>query len=386
VTQPNTGARGARVLIAFSDTGGGHRAAATALQRALGRVSSTVSVSVVDPYAMSGRWPFNRLRGAYPRVVGHASWLWHLGFRITNTRWCTALAQTAAWPLLRATFRTLRREYQPDVVVSTHPLLSAPLRRVFSDVPLAVVVTDLVSGHVSWYHRDARLVVTATDAARTHAIAHGVAAPRTAVLGLPIEPPDETDVSSRRARAAALGWRSDRPTILLIGGGDGVGPLEALATAIDAARLPCDLAIVAGRNAALAQRLQQRAWQGIVHCYGFVTNLSAMMHAAEAVLTKAGPGTICEAFAAGCPLVLFAAIPGQETGNVDVVRTSGAGVWAPSTAEVLAALSTWFVGADAAQRRAKAARAASASARPHASADIAARILALAERARSEWS
>jgi hypothetical protein len=48
-----------RVLIAFSDTGGGHRAAANNLRDALQRRSEHIAVRLVDPYAMSGRWPFD---------------------------------------------------------------------------------------------------------------------------------------------------------------------------------------------------------------------------------------------------------------------------------------------------------------------------------------
>ncbi|MBY0490762.1 MAG: hypothetical protein K2R93_13045 [Gemmatimonadaceae bacterium] len=370
-----------RILIAFSDTGGGHRAAARHLQAAFERIGTPVSIELVDPYAMSGRWPFNRLQAAYPKVVGGAAWLWRTGFRLTNSRLVTATAQLMAWPVLRRTFRGLREDRSPDVIVSTHPLLTSPLRRAFRETPIAVVVTDLVSGHVSWYHRLADLIVTPTRAASAQAMAGGVPRERVRELGLPVDPSFAARPHDRPILSAPLGWSTERPTVLLIGGGDGVGPIEQLAEAIDRAGLPCDLAVVTGRNAALADRLRVRAWRGTVHVYGFVHELGAMMRAAHTVVTKAGPGTICEAFAAGCPVVLFGAIPGQETGNVDFVVNAGAGVWAPRVDQVVQTLTHWMIGEDGRGAWARASAAALAAARPQAADAIAAEVLSLATAA-----
>jgi 1,2-diacylglycerol 3-beta-galactosyltransferase len=368
-----------RVLLTFCDTGGGHRAAATALRDALHGLAPDAEVALADPYAASARWPFARLGAAYPEVVDHAAWLWHAGFRLTDSRAVTVLCQRLAWPVLAATFRALAQPPAPDVIVTTHPLLTWPLRRVFPDRPIVVVVTDLVTGHASWYEPSATLTVVPTAAARERALACGVPASRVVVHGLPVAPSFAADAAAAREVADSLGWSASRPTVLLVGGGDGVGPLEAIAVAIDDRALPCDLAVVAGRNDALASRLRERSWRGRVHVYGFVQTLPAMMAASACVITKAGPGTISEACAAGVPLILSGAIPGQETGNVHWVVEAGAGVWAPSPAAVASAVQEWTVGPAAAALRARAADAARVLGRPDAAREIALRVLALAD-------
>jgi 1,2-diacylglycerol 3-beta-galactosyltransferase len=374
----------ANILLAFSDTGGGHRAAANALAGALRDLAPEVQLTLADPYAASGRWPFNRLSAAYPRVVNHAPWLWHGGFRLTNTPRVTDALQALAWPALRSTFQSLEASERPDVVVSTHPLLTSPLRRVFPTVPLIVVVTDLVSGHRAWYDRRATVVVVPTEQAQAQALASGVTASRLERYGVPVAREFAAQAGERATLAAQLGWSVERPTVLLMGGGDGVGPLELLAERLDAAQLPCDLAIVAGRNAVLESRLRARAWRGTVHVYGFVQGLGRMFRAASAIVTKAGPGTISEACAAGCPLVLSGAIPGQESGNVEYVVVSGAGVWAPSAVRVVEAVRGWCSGEAALANRAQAAAAALAIGRPDAACNIARRVLALAEAKRRD--
>lgn len=69
-----------RVLILISDTGGGHRASAQALEAAMAQVSpGKVDVSIVDVWTQYGAWPFNtmvegyRLAAKYPQLLWCAS-------------------------------------------------------------------------------------------------------------------------------------------------------------------------------------------------------------------------------------------------------------------------------------------------------------------------
>ena len=62
------------------------------------------------------------------------------------------------------------------------------------------------------------------------------------------------------------------------------------------------------------------------------------MRAADVLITKAGLGTISEAFIAGLPMILYSYMPGQEDGNIDYVVKEEAGVWAPRPDLVVAAL------------------------------------------------
>lgn len=371
----------ARILLAYSDTGGGHRSAARAIADAIAAQRAGTVIDGCDVLAEYAPWPFRRMPAWYPRAIDRGAPLWGAGFALTDTARRAAALQRLAWPVVRAGFARLARERRPDVVVSTHPLLASPLRRALPDVPIVTVVTDLVSGHAWWYDACADLVVVPTTAARARAIDCGVPMDRLAVCGLPVDEGAIAVAGEKPALQRALGWATDRPTVLLVGGAEGMGPLEALATAIDGAALDCDLAIVAGRNTALLEALRARAWKGRVHAYGYVSHFTQLLRAAATIVTKAGPGTIAESCAAGCPMVLFGAIPGQETGNVEHVTQAGAGVWAPSPEAVVTALAAWLDRRDGPAALRRASRAALRLARPHAARDIAGLVLAMASRA-----
>jgi 1,2-diacylglycerol 3-beta-galactosyltransferase len=85
--------------------------------------------------------------------------------------------------------------------------------------------------------------------------------------------------------------------------------------------------VVCGRNTRLQERLRARP-QGPGHVrllvLGFVDNMHELMGACDAIITKAGPGTIAEALISGLPILLNGNVPCQ-------VRSRTAGLTASRT-------------------------------------------------------
>jgi 1,2-diacylglycerol 3-beta-galactosyltransferase len=141
---------------------------------------------------------------------------------------------------------------------------------------------------------------------------------------------------------AKLGWPQDKFIALLVGGGDGMGPLGQTAYAIAQAELDVAVVVVTGRNAKLREQLDAQYWPIPAFIYGFTRDLPDFMRAADVIVTKAGPGTIAEALNAGLPIILYSKLPGQEDGNVDYVVDTETGVWAPKAHQVVATLREWI--------------------------------------------
>ena len=156
--------------------------------------------------------------------------------------------------------------------------------------------------------------------------------------------------------------------ILLVGGGEGMGPLEKIAHAINDSGLQASMAIVCGRNAKLKTTLETYQWNIPTHIYGFTRDMPNFMAAADILVTKAGPGTISEALIAGLPIIIYSRLPGQEDGNVFYVVNHKAGVWAPHPERVVAAIQEWILDPP---KRQKAVEACLAIAKPDAAVKIA---------------
>lgn len=331
------------VLFLFSDTGGGHRSAAEAIIEALHlEFGDTISTEMVDIFKECAPMPFDRFPELYPVMV-RVPQLWGLGYRLSNGSRRVNLLERSTWPYVRRSFRSLVQQHPSDLIVSVHPLANAPMLRALGKAhpPYITVVTDLVTTHAFWYHRQADLCIVPTEAARLRAINMGLEPKRVRVIGLPVAERFCQPAGDRTALRRELNWPEKRFTVLLVGGGEGMGPLEEIATAIAEARLPLSLAVVCGRNERLRERLAVRSWPIPTFVYGFVHEMPTFMRAADVLITKAGPGTISEALNAALPMILYNRLPGQEDGNVPYVTENGAGIWAPHVAQIVSALRYW---------------------------------------------
>lgn len=360
-----------RILFLFSDTGGGHRSAAEAIIEAIHiQFGDHFDIQMVDIFRDYAPLPLKYMPELYPRMV-KVPRAWGLGYRVTNTHQRARILTGSAYPYVRHAIRNLVRENPCDVIVSVHPLAAAPvLRNLKNQVrpPFITVVTDLVTTHALWYHHMADLCIVPTEIARQRAIIFGMDPEKVKLIGLPVSDRFCTPPGDPKSIKTRLGWPTDRPVILLVGGGEGMGPLEKTALSISEARFPATLVVIAGRNQKLKDRLQEKIWQIPTFIYGFVKEMPDFMRGADILVTKAGPGTICEALNAGLPMVLYSRLPGQEDGNVTYVVNEGVGLWAPTPTEIVNGLSTWLYHPEERQKAVEACR---KIARPQAARQIA---------------
>lgn len=331
-----------RIVILMSDTGGGHRASGEAIQEALNLTygPTTIQVTLVDVFKQYTPYPFSRFPAWYPTIIARGARLWGPGFKVSDGMTRIQTVARAVYPYARPAFRRLIREHPADIYVSVHPVLTMPAMRALGKrrPPFITVVTDLVTAHALWFYPRVDEIIVPTEGAYQRALRHKVPAHKLKVIGLPISQRFSAPPGDKRALRQGLGWHSDALTVLVVGGGEGMGPLYEIATGIGEAGLPLQLAVVCGRNASLRERLNHVAWKIPAHLYGFVTNMPDLMRAADLIVTKAGPSSVIEAINAGLPIVLSGALPGQEDGNVRFVVDNGAGRWAPGPDNVVVAV------------------------------------------------
>ncbi|HAL61798.1 MAG TPA: galactosyldiacylglycerol synthase [Chloroflexi bacterium] len=327
------------VLILTSDVGGGHRSVALALAEALEPFH--VKVSIVDVIAQGLPSPLNRIGGLYGPLVNGAPLIWHALYHLTEGQWRTGFLLRCLKPLFFKRLISLLATTNPDVVVSTHPLANHltvwALQRT-RRVPVVTMITDLVTLHPLWICSEVDLCLVPTEEARREALNWGIPGAKVKVVGLPVGLAFTKRVSDRDAVRAELGLARHLFTVLISGGGEGIGELWALVKAVAKAGLGVQLIVVAGRNRKLKDRLEERAWEIPIHVTGFTERMPALMRAADCIITKAGPSTMSEALVCGLPLIITSAIPGQEEANVDYVVQSGAGIYTPTPEKAVAAL------------------------------------------------
>jgi 1,2-diacylglycerol 3-beta-galactosyltransferase len=360
------------ILFLFSDTGGGHRSAAEAIIEAINlEYPDQFTTEMVDFFKDYAPPPLNLAGPTYP-AMSKMTYMWEWMFKGSDDVDTMRRVYAAFWPYIRLPMYRLIRQHPCDMFIAVHPLINTPLLRGLKkkkiELPYLVVVTDLVSTHVAWFNNDASEVIVPTPQAATKARLANLSKDKIRVIGLPVADKFCHPAGDRKALRAKLGWPEKKPMILLVGGGEGMGPLDKVALAVDKAELPCGVAVITGKNKQMKKKLDKHTWKIPAFTYGFVKEMPEFMQAADILITKAGPGTISEAFIAGLPMIIYHRIPGQEEGNVSYVVDEGAGVWAPDVDDIITTLTDWL---ENPEKRKKVADIASRLARPNASREIA---------------
>ena len=376
--------QGPTVLILFSDTGGGHRAAAKALEQAITQLAPGATVAKLDPLMGEESSPrlVRRLAGLYSPIIQRSPALWGALYHGLNNRPAFAAVRGVFGSRIRGILVKAFRELDPDLVLSVHPLLNhvswQAIRRAGRPRGLVTVITDLVEFHLGWMFRHSDLTIVPTSGAREECLAAGLPPEKVLLLGLPVDlrfrPPAPGEKAALRRR---FGVDQDRFTILVSGGGEGSGKLITQVRAL-ARRGSGDwqLIVVCGRNEKLRRRLARVEFHPPALILGFVDNMPDLMRAADLVVSKAGPGAIGEALATEVPILLTSYLPGQETPNVTFVTQSGLGLYTPKPDQLLATVSE--LAKPGSERWRQMAERGAEISRPYASLDIARECLRVA--------
>ena len=218
----------------------------------------------------------------------------------------------------------------PDMVISVHPLCQLmPIsivqqlnkERSSDKLPIAfvTVVTDLGGAHMTWFDKRADFCFVPSEAVRQIACRSGLKSDKIIMHGLPIRPAfwRRQATKSKNVVRGALFLEPDVKTVLLMGGGDGVGGMEKiaiqLAEKLSQSAKRSQIVVICGHNQKTSDNLKARIWPSNVRVVvkGFQKNIDEFMAACDLLVTKAGPGTIAEAMVQGLPMVLSSFLPGQ---------------------------------------------------------------------------
>jgi len=280
-----------KVLFLSSDTGGGHRASAQSLAGHFELLFPGSTYDILDLATEAYLPPYNSIVSYYKHLSAHPS-QWKLLYGVTNSRFMERAVDTNIKVMTVMCERGIRKKiksYEPDVVVSVHPLqTSVPIlscakisHETGKHLPMFTVVTDLGSAHSTWFANGVEKLFVGSKQIYELAKKRGkVPDDKLVLLGLPIRHDFATEAErlgdrmspegkayQREVRAKLALPATDRKTLLVMGGGEGVGSLSNIVDAIY-----CELVkqginavilVVCGRNETLKSSLEQRNWDKV---------------------------------------------------------------------------------------------------------------------------
>jgi processive 1,2-diacylglycerol beta-glucosyltransferase len=323
-----------RILVLSASVGAGHLRAAQAVEKALKILDPEASVENFDVMDYTNA-AFRRMYAkSYLDLVNRAphalGYFYDMLDKQPSPQHKSDRLRLLVEKLNLGKFSKLLAEKRWDIVVNTHFLpaeiiASLKRKRKFA-TPQLTATTDFET-HRLWVNQPCDHYFTATEEGSLNLQYWGVPAKDITVTGIPIDP----IFSEEKDRAGCLkrqGLAGDRPIVLQLGGGFGVGPVEKLFNGLLELEKPLEIVVVAGRNEELKKRLEKLKTpeRHRVHILGFTTQIDELMAVADLVVTKPGGLTTSETLARGAAMAVVNPIPGQESRNSDFLLENCAAI------------------------------------------------------------
>ena len=327
-----------KILILYATYGGGHLSAAKSLKNYIDNNYTDVETNLVDCIKYINKALDKVTTGAYKQMTKKAPWAWKKVY-FNSEKGLLGKFSSGTNKLMAKKLFHLFEEYNPDLVISTHPfstqMTSYLKRKGKVTCNLATVLTDFAP-HDQWLVENAygNYFFVSHDGMNT-SLVNDFNIPKEKVFttGIPIS--EKFLVSSEKQKIYDIfELDSSKKTILFFGGGEfGLGKnrtieiLKALTNHLD----EYQIIAISGRNKKMNHAFKELAAElqnpDSLKIYDFIDKVPEAMKISDLVITKPGGLTISESLASNLPILIINPIPGQEEQNAEFLVQAEVAVW-----------------------------------------------------------
>jgi 1,2-diacylglycerol 3-beta-galactosyltransferase len=325
-----------KIVLVYIDSGGGHRASAEALSQVIREQQRPWEVQMVciqdllDSIDFIRKYTGTRFQDVY-NIMLRRGWTIGTGQTIPLMHLVIRLFHDTEVETLKPHWARLR----PDLVVSLIPHYNRAMREALDHVlpgtPYVTLLTDIADypPHF-WIELIDQYVICGSARAAAQAAEVGLPAERILrTSGMILNPRFYEPFSGdRRRERIQLGLDPDRPTGLVMFGGEGASDMVKIARALNTPDSGVQLILLCGRNEIVARELREMERRIPMFVQGFTRDVPLFMDLADFFVGKPGPGSISEAFARRLPVIvrLNAWTMVHERYNAEWVEECGAGI------------------------------------------------------------
>ena len=307
------------LLFLYMVPGTGHQKAAEAIMEASSHMDPRVECVTLDVGHQTFPFLGSMVNRMYLQMLKTAPFIWEYLYDNPNVEQATRDARELLRIAGSLKIKRMLKKYRPSGVVCTQAMpaiaMAAEKRAGRLRVPLICTITDF-DVHGYWIQPEVDLSLVGHDDVRKEMVRRGVAPERVRVTGIPIRPVFGETSDQQKARQR-LRLSPHKKTLLLMGGGHGLGPMDDLVEAIRTIPFGLQCVVVCGKNRRVQKKIMKAtAGNPDFHVFGYVKDTASLMSAADIIITKPGGLTCAEALAKQLPMILTTPIPGQEERNV----------------------------------------------------------------------
>lgn len=319
-------------LILSCSTGGGHNAAAYAVQEAF-RLRGHNAV-VLDPYVLAGKDLDKKVAAGYVKIVQKVPGLFGVIYKLGEAY--RKLPVPSPVYAVNIAMRKRMQEYLSkhhyDIIFTTHiypgEILLALKNKGVNIPPTVFIATDYVCVPFT-EEIGCDYFITPSKELSDDFIRHGLPEDRLVPAGIPVKSIFKQDITRDEA-LAELGLDSRYRYLLISGGSIGCGMLNKTIDVLGdyfESHTDCKLIAICGNNKKLLEKLNEKyADDERIILIASTDKMLYYMKAADVFLSKPGGLSSTEAAVCGTRLIHITPIPGCENKNMSFFERNGMSV------------------------------------------------------------
>ncbi|MEG0128308.1 MGDG synthase family glycosyltransferase [Clostridium sp.] len=316
-----------KILALTVSAGNGHNKAAESIKDYLTTHYDNVEVEIFDTLKYINPVLNKVVVGGYLTSVKNTPALYGKLYEYAETEDAVSNFSGFVNDILSIKLKKLIARKKPDLVYCTHPfpveMVSILKKKHKVDIPAIAILTDYAP-HSIWFHNHIDGYVIPHDDFIPEVREKGVPKGSIYPLGIPIQN-SFLEPINREEVLRELNLDIDKPTLLLMGGGLGIGNIPDIYKELCFSNLDIQFIICAGNNNKLREQLEQLKSRTLKNTVilGFTSEIHRYMSASDILVSKPGGLTIAELLVKGLPLIITSTIPGQEEKNADYLVNNG---------------------------------------------------------------
>ncbi|MFA6384152.1 MAG: glycosyltransferase [Candidatus Omnitrophota bacterium] len=360
------------IILMYISEVSGHHSATIAIEKAIGMLAPGTQVMNINAFRYTNPISEKVVNHIYTTIIKRTPKLWDMIYDNPGVKKRLDKIKNAVHKMNTPKFARLFQRFAPDIVICTQAfpcgMVADYKKHCNSNIKLIAVLTDYIP-HAYWIYDTVDLYITPSEEVSQRLIMKGIPAEKIRSLGIPFDPKFNAPVDKAKVYRN-LRLDPGLKTVLLMGGGQGLGPIKTIVKALEKVKCDFQEVIVTGTNKKLYKSLKSRIKKSKkrIHLLKYVDYVNELMTIADVIVTKPGGITTSEALSKKLPMLILRPIPGQEESNTVYLTQKKAAIRITKPKEITRLLEDLFTEPHKLKAMADAAGQMS---KPHASMDIA---------------
>jgi processive 1,2-diacylglycerol beta-glucosyltransferase len=308
-----------KILLMYITKNSGHHRASLAIEGALRNLNTGAEILNINAFNYTNPVLEKVINKTYMGIIKTRPEVWDYLYDNPNVLRSTQKMRDFIHRYNSRKLSELLYDFKPEVVVCTQAFpcgMVADFKRTHRyECCLFGVLTDYAP-HSYWIYDSVDGYMVPSEDTGRRLVGNGIRADRVHVFGIPIDP-KFTELSNRASIFQKHKLDPALPILLLMGGGQGLGPLKNLVSGLENLDIAFQMVVVAGTNTRLYSYFQQteRQRRKKTIYFSYADNIDELMEISSLILTKPGGITTAEALSKGLPVLIVNPLPGQESMN-----------------------------------------------------------------------